>query len=70
MDAGPDAADKNDTAELAGLRTEIDAVGRQTVGRVELGGRAMVVAVAVLVLIGGLSLPWMAGRVGLAGAAR
>jgi hypothetical protein len=48
------------------LREEIDEVGRRAARTVELGGRAVVVAVAVFVLLVGLILPWMNGSSGLA----
>jgi hypothetical protein len=44
------------------LREEIEKVGRRTV---ELGGRAVVIAVAVFVLLVGLALPWMNGASGI-----
>lgn len=47
------------------LREEIDEVGRRAARTVELGGRAVVVAVAVFVLLVGLVLPWMNGASGL-----
>lgn len=47
------------------LREEIDEVGRRAARTVELGGRAVVVAVAVFVLLVGLILPWMNGSSGL-----
>lgn len=47
------------------LREEIDEVGRRASRTVELGGRAVVVAAAVFVLLVGLILPWMNGSSGL-----
>jgi hypothetical protein len=47
------------------LRDEIDEVGRRASRTVELGSRAIWVAVAVFVLIIGLVLPWMNGSSGL-----
>jgi hypothetical protein len=47
------------------MREEIDEVGRRTARTVELGGRAVVIAVAVFVLLVGLVLPWMNGASGL-----
>ncbi|MFC4858496.1 hypothetical protein [Actinophytocola glycyrrhizae] len=47
------------------LREEIDEVGRRASRTVELGGRAVVIAVAVFVLLVGLVLPWMNGATGL-----
>lgn len=47
------------------LRAEINEVGRRASRTVELGGRALVIAVAVFVLLVGLVLPWMNGSSGL-----
>ena len=47
------------------LREEIDEVGRRASRTVELGGRAMVIEVAVFILLVGLILPWMNGSSGL-----
>ncbi|MDQ3786448.1 MAG: hypothetical protein M3422_04300 [Actinomycetota bacterium] len=47
------------------MREEIDEVGRRVARTVELGGRAVVVAVAVFVLLIGLVLPWMNGASGV-----
>lgn len=47
------------------LREEIDQVERQVARTVELGGRAVVIAVAVFVLIIGAVLPWMNGASGV-----
>lgn len=47
------------------MREEIDEVGRRAARTVELGGRAVVTAVAVFVLMLGLALPWMNGASGL-----
>ena len=47
------------------LGEEIDEVGRRAARTVELGGRAVVLSVAVFVLIIGLVLPWMNGASGL-----
>jgi hypothetical protein len=47
------------------LREEIDEVGRRASRTVELGSRAVVIAVAVFVLLVGLVLPWMNGASGL-----
>ncbi|HWM06393.1 MAG TPA: hypothetical protein VNP92_28970 [Actinophytocola sp.] len=46
------------------LRKEIDQVERRASRTVELGGRAVVIAVAVFVLIVGLVLPWFGGAAG------
>lgn len=47
------------------MREEIDEVGRHAARTVELGVRAVVIAVAVFVLLVGLVLPWMNGASGL-----
>jgi hypothetical protein len=47
------------------LRKEIDQVGRHAFRTVELGGRAVVLAVAVFVLMVGAVLPWMRGASGI-----
>lgn len=47
------------------FRDEIDEVGRRAARTIELGGRAMVISVAVFVLLVGLVLPWMDGVSGL-----
>jgi hypothetical protein len=46
------------------LRKEIDQVERRAARTVELGGRAVFIAVAVFVLIVGLVLPWFGGAAG------
>lgn len=46
------------------LRKEIDQVERRVARTVDLGGRAVVIAVAVFVLIVGLVLPWFDGAAG------
>jgi hypothetical protein len=46
------------------LREEIDAVERKAIRTVELGGRAVVISVAVMVLLVGLLLPWLNGANG------
>jgi hypothetical protein len=46
------------------LRDEIDAVERKAIRTVELGGRAVVISVAVMVLLIGLLLPWLNGASG------
>lgn len=48
-----------EASDLAGLREEIDAVGRKAARGVDLGVRAVVIAAAVLVLLVGQVLPWM-----------
>jgi len=51
--------------ELAELGQEIDAVERRAARSVELGGRAVVLAVLVFVLIVGQVLPWLGGATGI-----
>ena len=46
------------------LRAEVDAVERSASRTVELGGRAIVLAVAVFVLMVGYVLPWMGSAAG------
>jgi hypothetical protein len=64
----PDPTAGHDPPEIAGLREEIDGVEREAELRaartVDLGGRAVVIAVAVFVLIVGQVLPWMSGATG------
>lgn len=60
-----DDAGSDEQRELDELRKEIDQVERQAARTVELGGRAVVIAVAVFLLIIGLALPWMNGASGL-----
>jgi uncharacterized membrane protein len=55
----------SESPELANLRQEIDDVERRTVRSVELGGRAVIISIAVFVLIIGHVLPWMHGANGL-----
>lgn len=45
--------------DISGLRKEIDEVEHQAARTVELGGRAVIISVAVFVLIIGYLLPWM-----------
>lgn len=65
----PDANDRPAEDDRPGeddeLRAEIDEVGRRASRTVELGGRAVVIAVAVFILLVGLILPWMNGSSGL-----
>jgi hypothetical protein len=49
---------------LAELKDEVDAVEMGVRRRVELGTRAMVIAVSVLFVLIGLTLPWMHGVMG------
>jgi hypothetical protein len=46
------------------LRTQIDEVERKATRTVDLGGRAVVIAAAVMVLLVGLLLPWLHGDSG------
>ena len=46
------------------LRDEIDEVERKAIRTVELGGRAVVISAAVMVLLVGLLLPWLHGANG------
>jgi len=55
----------NPSSEDDQLREEIDEVGRRASRTVELGGRAVVISIAVFVLLVGLVLPWMNGSSGL-----
>lgn len=55
----------SESPEVADLRQQIDDVERRTVRTVELGSRAITIAVAVFVLIIGHMLPWMHGANGL-----
>jgi hypothetical protein len=60
--------DPAEERDISGLRDEINRVGREAERRaarsVDLGARAMVIAVAVFVLIVGWVLPWMSGATG------
>jgi uncharacterized membrane protein len=62
--SGP-AGHSDEPPEWAELRDEIDEVERRTVRTIELGPRAVVIAVAVFVLMIGHVLPWMGGANGL-----
>ena len=55
----------NEESDFGQLRNEIDEVERQTVRTVDLGPRALTIAVSVFVLIIGHVLPWMSGANGL-----
>lgn len=52
------------TSDDDALRAEVDAVERRAARTVEMGGRAVVVAVGVFVLIIGYVLPWMGDAAG------
>lgn len=63
------SGDRNSAAgeprsDIAELRAEIDQVERGVLRRIDPGARAMVVAVAVLVLIVATLLPWVDGLSG------
>ena len=49
---------------LAGLRGELESVEKGVRRRVDLGPRALVIAIGVMVALIGLSLPWMHGAIG------
>ncbi|QTR04784.1 hypothetical protein J7S33_08245, partial [Saccharothrix algeriensis] len=57
MNAEPD--------DLAGLRDEIDRVGRSAARRFDPGTGALTIAVAVLAILVSLVLPWVGGDTGL-----
>jgi len=54
-----------DPSDIRQLRNEIDQVERRTVRTVDLGARALVIAILVFALIVGHVLPWMSGANGL-----
>ncbi|GGP40827.1 Rv2732c family membrane protein [Saccharothrix coeruleofusca] len=54
-----------DNDDLAGLRREIDQVGRAAAKRIDPGAGAMVIAVAVLAVLLSLVLPWVGPSTGL-----
>lgn len=54
----------SDPDGIAGLRAEIDAVERATLRRVDPGGRAVVVAGAIMVLLVAVTLPWVGNASG------
>ncbi|WP_433270207.1 Rv2732c family membrane protein [Actinosynnema sp. CS-041913] len=57
MNADPD--------DLAGLRDEIDGVGRSAAKRFDPGTGALTIAVAVLAILVSMVLPWVDGDTGL-----
>jgi len=61
MAAGPD---RGDSPEYAELRNEIDQVERHAVRTFEIGGRSMVIAIAMFVLLVGQVLPWVGDSAG------
>ncbi|HEV7829170.1 MAG TPA: hypothetical protein VGP04_10010 [Pseudonocardiaceae bacterium] len=48
-----------DPEGIAGLRAEIDAVERSVLRQVDPGGRAVVIASAIMVLLLAVTLPWV-----------
>jgi hypothetical protein len=48
-----------DPEGIAGLRAEIDAVGRSALRHVDPGGRAVVISGAIMVLLLAVTLPWV-----------
>ena len=54
-----------ESSDIRQLRNEIDEVERRTVRTVDLGPRAITIAIAVFILIVGHALPWMSGANGL-----
>ncbi len=55
----------NDPDDLAGLRNEIDQVGRTAAKRFEPGAGALTIAIAVLAILVSLMLPWVGENTGL-----
>ncbi|TCO52638.1 hypothetical protein [Actinocrispum wychmicini] len=51
-------------ADIDHLKDQIDEVERKAVRTVDLGGRAIVISVAVMALLVGLVLPWLHGDSG------
>ncbi|XVS66178.1 Rv2732c family membrane protein [Actinosynnema sp. CA-299493] len=56
---------ENDRDDLAGLREEIDGVGRSAARRFDPGAGALTIAVAALAILVSLILPWVDGVPGL-----
>ncbi|MER5265553.1 hypothetical protein ABTZ99_26075 [Actinosynnema sp. NPDC002837] len=56
---------ENDRDDLAGLREEIDSVGRSAARRFDPGAGALTIAVAALAILVSLALPWVDGVQGL-----
>lgn len=54
----------DDPDRMDELRAEIDAVERTALRRVDPGGRAVVIAAAMMVLLLATSLPWVGGASG------
>ncbi|XVV05650.1 Rv2732c family membrane protein [Actinosynnema sp. CA-248983] len=55
----------NDPEDLAGLRDEIDSVGRSAAKRFDPGAGAMLIAVAALAILVSFVLPWVDDDTGL-----
>ncbi|GAA0243766.1 membrane protein [Saccharothrix mutabilis subsp. mutabilis] len=55
----------DDPEDLAGLRAEIDGVGRSAAKRFDPGAGAMLIAVAVLAVLVSFVLPWVGEDTGL-----
>jgi hypothetical protein len=56
---------QNDPDDLAGLREEIDGVGRSAAKRFDPGAGALTIAIAALAVLVSLILPWVDGIQGL-----
>ncbi|MCE6997629.1 hypothetical protein LZG04_22930 [Saccharothrix sp. S26] len=56
---------ENDPDDLAGLREEIDNVGRSAARRFDPGAGALTIAIAALAILVSLILPWVDGIQGL-----
>lgn len=54
-----------DSDDLAGLRAEIDGVGRTAAKRIDPGAGALTIAVAALAILVSLIMPWVNGVQGL-----
>lgn len=65
MNPRGDADRPEEPDDLAGLRAEIDEVERSVLRRIDPGGRALVIAVGVLVLLVATVLPWAGGSSGM-----
>jgi hypothetical protein len=55
----------DESDDLAGLRAEIDGVGRTAAKRIDPGAGALTIAVAALAILVSLILPWVNGVQGL-----
>ncbi|MFI9006264.1 hypothetical protein ACIGNX_03390 [Actinosynnema sp. NPDC053489] len=56
---------EHDPDDLAGLREEIDGVGRSAAKRFDPGAGALTIAIAALAVLVSLVLPWLDGTRGL-----